>query len=92
MAWAAKRKTTRKEEEAYCLLGIFNIYMPLTYGEGSNAMTRLRRKINKSLRHDPSRQSQEASVMGRDVFKYGLDQSGQPLVCWNIFSSQHQSC
>jgi hypothetical protein len=90
MAWATKRKTTRKEDEAYCLLGIFNIYMPLIYGEGSNAMTRLQRKINKSLRHDPSRQSPDSSVMDREAFKYhdGLDQSGQPLVCWNIFSSQ----
>jgi len=29
MSWAAKRKTSRKEDIAYCLLGLFDIYMPL---------------------------------------------------------------
>ncbi|KAF2230084.1 hypothetical protein EV356DRAFT_354473 [Viridothelium virens] len=49
MSWAAKRTTTRKEDEAYCLLGIFNIHMPLIYGEGrDNAVLRLREEINKS--------------------------------------------
>jgi Heterokaryon incompatibility protein (HET) len=49
MSWAANRKTKRKEDEAYCLLGIFNIYMTFMYGEEENAMVRLRRKISKSL-------------------------------------------
>jgi hypothetical protein len=44
-SWAAKRKTTRKEDGAYCLLGIFGIYMPLIYGEGGEAFTRLEEKI-----------------------------------------------
>jgi hypothetical protein len=30
-------KTTRVEDIAYCLLGIFNVSMPLIYGEGSKA-------------------------------------------------------
>ncbi|OAL33004.1 hypothetical protein AYO22_00089 [Fonsecaea multimorphosa] len=34
---------------AYSLLGIFDVYMPLIYGEGrENAFTRLRKKIDKS--------------------------------------------
>ena len=45
MAWAKDRKTTRKEDEAYCLLGIFGIHMPLIYGEGANAFIRLREAI-----------------------------------------------
>ncbi|KAJ8109574.1 hypothetical protein OPT61_g7362 [Boeremia exigua] len=41
--WAATRETTRKEDRAYCLLGIFDIHMPLLYGEGEEtAMKRLR--------------------------------------------------
>lgn len=44
-SWAVKRKTTRKEDGAYCLLGIFGIYMPLIYGEGVEAFTRLEEKI-----------------------------------------------
>ncbi|KAK5126115.1 hypothetical protein LTR85_011470 [Meristemomyces frigidus] len=45
MSWAAKRKTTRLEDTAYCLLGIFDVNMPLLYGEGSKAFLRLQREI-----------------------------------------------
>ncbi|KAH9935222.1 HET-domain-containing protein [Epithele typhae] len=41
MSWAAKRKTTRTEDEAYCLLGLFNISLPTLYGEGRQAFFRL---------------------------------------------------
>ncbi|KAK4627149.1 Vegetative incompatibility protein HET-E-1 [Fulvia fulva] len=34
MSWAPRRKTTRVEDEAYCLLGLFDVNMPLLYGEG----------------------------------------------------------
>ncbi|RYP07642.1 hypothetical protein DL764_002379 [Monosporascus ibericus] len=34
MSWAADRQTIRREDVAYCLLGIFNIHMPMLYGEG----------------------------------------------------------
>ncbi|KAI3533262.1 hypothetical protein CABS01_15943 [Colletotrichum abscissum] len=45
MSWAAGRKTTRVEDIAYCLLGIFDINMPLLYGEGSKAFQRLQEHI-----------------------------------------------
>jgi hypothetical protein len=46
MSWAAHRKTTRPEDIAYCLLGIFNINMPLLYGEGQvRAFARLQEEI-----------------------------------------------
>ena len=47
MAWAANRVTTREEDIAYCLLGIFNINMPLLYGEGPKAFRRLQEEIIK---------------------------------------------
>lgn len=47
MSWASKRMTTREEDATYCLLGIFDIYMPLIYGEGKNAARRLREEIKK---------------------------------------------
>jgi heterokaryon incompatibility protein (HET) len=51
MSWAEKRETTRKEDKAYSLLGIFNVYMSLIYGEGrENAFKRLREEIDKSLK------------------------------------------
>lgn len=48
MSWAAERKTTRIEDEAYCLMGLFNVNMPLIYGEGRNAFYRLQLEIIKS--------------------------------------------
>ena len=50
MGWAAKRETKKKEDQAYCLFGIFDVFMPLIYGEGENALVRLRKKIDKSPR------------------------------------------
>jgi len=45
MSWASTRQTTRPEDMAYCLLGIFNINMPLLYGEGDRAFRRLQEEI-----------------------------------------------
>jgi len=48
MSWAGKRETTREEDKAYSLLGIFGAHMPLIYGEGTeNALKRLREEIDK---------------------------------------------
>ena len=49
MLWAENRETTRKEDKAYSLLGIFDVHMPLIYGEGrENAFKRLRAEIDKA--------------------------------------------
>lgn len=48
MSWAANRQTRRVEDIAYCLLGIFDINMPLLYGEGDKAFRRLQEEIVKS--------------------------------------------
>ncbi|CAN9409476.1 unnamed protein product [Alternaria alternata] len=49
MKWAEGRKTTRQEDLAYSLLGIFDIQMSLFYGEGrERAFERLKKKIKKS--------------------------------------------
>ncbi|KAK4060638.1 hypothetical protein Trihar35433_10046 [Trichoderma harzianum] len=47
MSWASRRKTTRIEDNAYCLMGIFGINMPLLYGEGERAFIRLQEEIMK---------------------------------------------
>jgi hypothetical protein len=48
MSWAKGRETEREEDAAYALLGIFDVYMSLIYGEGrDNALARLERKISK---------------------------------------------
>jgi hypothetical protein len=62
LRWAAKRQTTREEDWAYCLLGIFGVFMPLLYGEGrDNSVRRLRKEINNT----PKRQ-------GLSLFLYSL--------------------
>lgn len=48
MSWASCRETTRPEDEAYCLLGIFGINMPMLYGEGRRAFRRLQLEIIQS--------------------------------------------
>jgi hypothetical protein len=45
MSWMAHRQTTRKEDEAYCLLGIFGVNMPLLYGEEDTAFIRLQEEL-----------------------------------------------
>ncbi|KAI1351202.1 HET-domain-containing protein [Xylaria sp. FL0043] len=47
MSWAASRQTSRIEDMAYSLLGIFDINMPLLYGEGEGAFIRLQEEILK---------------------------------------------
>lgn len=49
MAWAACRATTRPEDMAYCLMGLFNVNMPLLYGEGAEkAFQRLQEEFIKT--------------------------------------------
>jgi len=49
MSWASKRITTKPEDMAYCLLGLFNVNMPLLYGEGQEkAFTRLQEEFLKA--------------------------------------------
>jgi hypothetical protein len=56
--WAEKRETTREEDKAYSLLGIFNIQIPVLYGEGGeNAFKRLWEEIYK-----PSKGERRTSV------------------------------
>lgn len=47
MAWASNRTTTRVEDAAYSLMGLFDVFMPMLYGEGSRAFMRLQEEIMK---------------------------------------------
>ncbi|KAI1439758.1 HET-domain-containing protein [Annulohypoxylon stygium] len=48
ISWASNRKTSRREDMAYCLLGLLNVNIPLLYGEGNKAFVRLQEEI---MRH-----------------------------------------
>ncbi|KAE9372675.1 HET-domain-containing protein [Stipitochalara longipes BDJ] len=45
MSWASMRETTRVEDIAYCLLGIFGVHIPMLYDEGKHAFIRLQEEI-----------------------------------------------
>jgi hypothetical protein len=49
MAWDARRETTRIEDTAYCLMGLFGVNMPLLYGEGLRAFRRLQEEIMRTI-------------------------------------------
>ena len=52
ISWINGRETEKKEDKAYCLLGICGVFMAIIYGEGEeNAFRRLRREIS-SLEQD----------------------------------------
>ncbi|KAI1187774.1 HET-domain-containing protein [Nemania serpens] len=81
MSWAADRQTRRVEDLAYCLLGIFDINMPLLYGEGEKAFTRLQEEIVRSS-NDLSIFAWTASLGDRRSFR-GL---------WASSASEFKSC
>ncbi|KAK5701876.1 hypothetical protein LTR97_004694 [Elasticomyces elasticus] len=62
MSWASARQTTRREDIAYSLLGIFEVNMPLLYGEGDKAFMRLQKAI--------IRQSDDQSIFAWGLKEY----------------------
>ncbi|KAL1793766.1 hypothetical protein ACET3X_008748 [Alternaria dauci] len=77
MKWAEGRKTTRQEDLAYSLLGIFDIQMSLYYGEGrERAFQRLKKKITKSqVAVGPVIPEPKAVVLQPDHFEFILHSS-----------------
>ncbi|KAI1334196.1 P-loop containing nucleoside triphosphate hydrolase protein [Xylariaceae sp. FL0016] len=50
-AWARNRQTKYEEDLAYCLLGMFDVYVLPNYGEGrKNAQRRLREEVHKAVK------------------------------------------
>ena len=64
MRWTSRRSTTMKEDKAYCLLGIFGVFMPLIYGEGEeHALRRLREEMAKRQTGSGVTNSQDVAGM-----------------------------
>jgi hypothetical protein len=70
LSWTKNRQTKLEEDEAYSLLGIFNVSMALIYGEGKDrAFKRLQEEIDKSSTYQSNRhtqQSPQAAVASKD--------------------------
>lgn len=70
LSWVAHRKVTKEEDEAYSLLGLFDINMPLLYGEGrEKAFVRLQEAIYNS--------TADHSIF---LFRHSPHLDGQPLL------------
>ncbi|KAI0449753.1 hypothetical protein F5B21DRAFT_519839 [Xylaria acuta] len=67
MKWASGRETTRLEDAAYCLMGLFDVNMPLLYGEGTKAFIRLQEEILKG--------SNDHSIFTWKTPDYGYDEA-----------------
>ena len=77
MSWASNRQTTRGEDMAYSLMGLFGVNMPLLYGEGArNAFIRLQLEIMKiSNDHSIFAWTAEDEDADADEYDY-LDEDG----------------
>lgn len=61
-SWAVNRQTKYHEDKLYCLLGIFDVFLPLVYGEGQEyAFQR--------LREDMQRRSKQNEQRGMEVLQ-----------------------
>lgn len=70
--WAKNRRTTREEDRAYSLLGIFGIFMPVLYGEGrESALNRLRKEIDEASRYREGndKRSKEKGLMEKECLR-----------------------
>lgn len=77
LSWAASRQTTRPEDLAYCLMGLFGVHMPLLYGEGEEkAFVRLQAEI-------------ASNTNDQSLFAWGAwyDSNGcEKLLCYSLFA------
>jgi hypothetical protein len=67
-SWAANRSTARIEDSAYSLMGLFDIHMPMLYGEGEKAFIRLQEEILKN-NGDDSIFAWQAPDAGHSTFR-----------------------
>ncbi|KAK5311901.1 hypothetical protein LTR93_011541 [Exophiala xenobiotica] len=68
LSWSERRQTSREEDKAYSLMGIFDVSMPIVYGEGgANARRRLEDEIHRSYKD-----------LNGGRFDVGLDLSSMP--------------
>ena len=73
MSWAANRRTTREEDRAYSLTGLFDVFMPMIYGEREKAFLRLQQQI--------IQQSKDESI-----FVWDMEFSGNTKAYSGLFS------
>ncbi|KAK4454915.1 vegetative incompatibility protein HET-E-1 [Podospora aff. communis PSN243] len=88
MSWAAGRKTTRLEDEAYCLLGILGVHMALLYGEGRAAFSRLQEAVFRATGDLSILAWADDEQSGREYSGFFADSPSQFHDCSQIHSSR----
>jgi hypothetical protein len=86
MSWASQRQTTRPEDMAYSLIGLFDVHMPIIYGEGlTKAFQRLQMEIISSSADQsifawqrPNRHSSGLLARSPEDYEYSQD-----VVAWS---------
>jgi hypothetical protein len=73
MSWAADRVTTRDEDIAYSLMGLFGVNIPTLYGEGTKAFIRLQEEIMRTT-YDHSLFAWQLRGPSRGLFAASPDQ------------------
>lgn len=90
MSWAKGRKTKREEDAVYSLLGIFDIHMPLIYGEGrEKAFVRLQREIEQSRGGQPNRQQNAKSGVKDQADSYNGPVFNGPITGRYVIPGPH---
>jgi hypothetical protein len=95
MSWASERATTRIEDQAYCLSGIFGISMPLLYSEGERAFIRLQEEILKQTEDYSLLLWTDASKLDRIGFETSgsvLPHSPSVFPRNSLYESSQQRC
>ena len=72
MFWASERKTTRIEDEAYCMMGLFGVSMPTNYGEGKRAFIRLQYEIMQHQECDMTLFAFGSVIDSDDIISHGM--------------------
>jgi len=99
LSWAEKRETKREEDAAYSLLGLFDVHMPLIYGEGrEKAFIRLDREIRRGSEHAmslstnrkplPSQSSSHTGEIRYPLSDYSASTSSQDLAAVEVEKKQ----
>ena len=91
MSWASGRSTTRPEDAAYCLIGLFEVNMPLLYGEGKKAFLRLQHEIARSSNDESlfawqsgDSTAREAGIFADSPNSFAYSQNIVPLPCHDV--------
>lgn len=89
MSWAAHRSTTIEEDVAYCLIGIFDVNIPMLYGEGATkAFIRLQEAILSSV-NDLTLFAWQAKPEDQQKYRGVFARQPNEFIRFSVFENGH---